>query len=178
MWVLPNTLRHHTWLGDETYPIEYILYQSSAVGGVTYVPKSLLTEYAFFTGTDAAMAPPVGYAQHVLLPLLQRHLGVTVSLRVLRRGYFPQVKGICYVYVCHVHRVYPECPAFIRYHHKVLVELCISSVGSMWFPSSCQIWPDCLPDQSRPWIFSALSPHSIDHSHYVNVTDKLEQYRI
>ena len=43
-------------------------------------------------GTDAAMAPPVGYAQHVLLPLLRRKLGVEVSLDVIRRGFFPKAR--------------------------------------------------------------------------------------
>ena len=44
-------------------------------------------------GTDAAMAPPVGYAQHVLLPLLRRQLGIDVSLQVIRRGYFPKARA-------------------------------------------------------------------------------------
>ena len=43
-------------------------------------------------GTDASMAPPVGYAQHVLLPLLRRKLGVDVSLDIVRRGFFPKAR--------------------------------------------------------------------------------------
>lgn len=45
-------------------------------------------------GTDAAMAPPVGYAQHVLLPLLRRHLRASITLDVRRRGFYPKVRGL------------------------------------------------------------------------------------
>ena len=44
-------------------------------------------------GTDATMAPPVGYAQHVLLPLLRRHLRVDVCLALARRGFYPKVRS-------------------------------------------------------------------------------------
>lgn len=33
-------------------------------------------------GTDAAMAPPLGYLQHVLLPTLSRLFGITADLQV------------------------------------------------------------------------------------------------
>lgn len=42
-------------------------------------------------GTDAAMAPPVGYVQHVLLPMLHRLQGVEASIDLQRRGFFPKV---------------------------------------------------------------------------------------
>lgn len=44
-------------------------------------------------GTDAAMAPPVGYLQHVLLPTLRRRLGVHASMQLVRRGFFPRGQG-------------------------------------------------------------------------------------
>jgi RNA 3'-terminal phosphate cyclase (ATP) len=43
-------------------------------------------------GTDASMAPPVGYAQHVLVPLLRSKLGVNVTLNVVRRGFYPKAR--------------------------------------------------------------------------------------
>ncbi len=42
-------------------------------------------------GTDAAMAPPVGYMQHVLLPLLRAKLGIQLDMQLERRGFFPKV---------------------------------------------------------------------------------------
>ena len=44
-------------------------------------------------GTDAAMAPPVGYVQHVLLPMLHRLQRVDASIHLHRRGFFPKVCG-------------------------------------------------------------------------------------
>lgn len=44
-------------------------------------------------GTDAAMAPPVGYMQHVLLPTLRSRLGVRAALERGRRGFFPKGQG-------------------------------------------------------------------------------------
>ena len=45
-------------------------------------------------GTDAAMAPPVGYSQAVLLPTLRRLLHVTADLQLARRGFFPKVGSV------------------------------------------------------------------------------------
>lgn len=45
-------------------------------------------------GTDAAMAPPIGYFAHVLLPTLRLHLGVEIDLELERRGFFPRGQGI------------------------------------------------------------------------------------
>ncbi|PRW59938.1 RNA 3 -terminal phosphate cyclase [Chlorella sorokiniana] len=44
-------------------------------------------------GTDAAMAPPAGYMQHVLLPTLRRRLGVHATMQLVRRGFFPRGQG-------------------------------------------------------------------------------------
>ena len=44
-------------------------------------------------GTDAAMAPPVGYVQHVLLPMLHHLQRVDASIDLHRRGFFPKVCG-------------------------------------------------------------------------------------
>lgn len=44
-------------------------------------------------GTDAAMAPPAGYIQHVLLPVLRSRLGVLADMRLERRGFFPKGQG-------------------------------------------------------------------------------------
>ncbi|KAL4459062.1 hypothetical protein ABPG75_013927 [Micractinium tetrahymenae] len=44
-------------------------------------------------GTDAAMAPPAGYTQHVLLPVLRSRLGVRADMQLERRGFFPRGQG-------------------------------------------------------------------------------------
>lgn len=44
-------------------------------------------------GTDAAMAPPASYLQHVLLPVLRARLGVRAEMRLERRGFFPKGQG-------------------------------------------------------------------------------------
>ena len=41
-------------------------------------------------GTDAAMAPSIGYLQHVLLPTLRRLFGLTVDLQVQPTTSHPQ----------------------------------------------------------------------------------------
>ena len=43
-------------------------------------------------GTDAAMAPPVSYTQHVLVPMLKRLLGVDIDVELKQRGFFPKVQ--------------------------------------------------------------------------------------
>ncbi len=45
-------------------------------------------------GTDAAMAPPVGYMQHVLLPILHRMLGIQLDMQLERRGFFPKARPL------------------------------------------------------------------------------------
>ena len=44
-------------------------------------------------GTDASMAPPAGYMQHVLLPVLRSRLGVQADMALVRRGFFPKGQG-------------------------------------------------------------------------------------
>eukprot|EP00884_Botryococcus_braunii_P013331 jgi/Botrbrau1/2199/Bobra.101_2s0030.1 len=44
-------------------------------------------------GTDATMAPPVSYLQHVLLPILRDRLHIHAQLQVERRGFFPKGGG-------------------------------------------------------------------------------------
>jgi RNA 3'-phosphate cyclase len=43
-------------------------------------------------GTDVRLAPTIGYAQHVIAPLLLT-MGVVVEIRVLARGFFPEGGG-------------------------------------------------------------------------------------
>lgn len=43
-------------------------------------------------GTDVRQAPPIGYLQNVVLPLLAR-MGVDARLDVIRRGYYPRGGG-------------------------------------------------------------------------------------
>jgi len=43
-------------------------------------------------GTDVRQAPPIGYLQNVLLPLLAR-VGVDAEIEVIRRGYYPRGGG-------------------------------------------------------------------------------------
>lgn len=50
------------------------------------------TELALRGGTDAAMAPPYGYTQHVLLPMLRRNFGLKLDMSCIRRGGFPKVR--------------------------------------------------------------------------------------
>lgn len=44
-------------------------------------------------GTDASMAPPVGYLQHVVLPTLAKQFGVRAELKLVRRGFYPRGGG-------------------------------------------------------------------------------------
>lgn len=44
-------------------------------------------------GTDASMAPPLAYTQHVLLPVLRSRLGVRADMHLERRGFFPKGQG-------------------------------------------------------------------------------------
>ena len=44
-------------------------------------------------GTDATLAPPLGYLQHVLLPVLGA-LGVDATVELVRRGFFPRGGGV------------------------------------------------------------------------------------
>lgn len=44
-------------------------------------------------GTDARMAPPAGYMQHVLLPVLRSRFGVQADMALVRRGFFPKGQG-------------------------------------------------------------------------------------
>lgn len=50
-------------------------------------------------GTDAPMAPPIGYYQHVLVPVLRRQLGIRVEVRLVRRGFYPKGQGLVEVAV-------------------------------------------------------------------------------
>lgn len=45
-------------------------------------------------GTDASMAPPIGYYQHVLIPFLRRQLGIRVEVQLVRRGFYPKGQGV------------------------------------------------------------------------------------
>ncbi len=44
-------------------------------------------------GTNSTMAPAVDYLQHVLLPILNTSQGLTASLEIVRRGWFPRGGG-------------------------------------------------------------------------------------
>ena len=54
-----------------------------------------------FVAADAPMAPPYGYSEHVLLPVLRQHLGLQLDMRCLTHGAFP--KAICDVHVVMLH---------------------------------------------------------------------------
>lgn len=43
-------------------------------------------------GTDTTAAPPLDYLRETLLPMLQMHLGLTIELEVIRRGFYPRVR--------------------------------------------------------------------------------------
>jgi len=47
----------------------------------------------FRGGTEAGMAPPIGYLQHVLYPLLRKLQSLEVELEVERRGFVPRGGG-------------------------------------------------------------------------------------
>ncbi|CAD7703649.1 unnamed protein product, partial [Ostreobium quekettii] len=53
-----------------------------------------ISKLEFRGGTDAALAPPVGYLQHVLVPLLRARLGLEVEVELVRRGFYPRGGGI------------------------------------------------------------------------------------
>lgn len=44
-------------------------------------------------GTDASMAPPVGYLQHVVLPTLAQRFDVRAQLKLVKRGFYPRGGG-------------------------------------------------------------------------------------
>lgn len=75
--------------------------QQAAQGGAS----DALADAGFATGielrggTDAAMAPPYAYSEHVLLPMVRRHLGLRLEMQCLRHGAFPKASrktGVTY----------------------------------------------------------------------------------
>ncbi len=44
-------------------------------------------------GTDATLAPLIGYMQHLLLPMLRERVGMDVDIDVVRRGFMPKGGG-------------------------------------------------------------------------------------
>ena len=52
---------------------------------------------------DAAMAPPYGYSEHVLLPVLRQHLGLQLDMQCLRHGAFPKARPR------HAHHAAADC---------------------------------------------------------------------
>lgn len=44
-------------------------------------------------GTDASMAPPVGYLHHVVLPTLAKQFGIRAQLKLIKRGFYPRGGG-------------------------------------------------------------------------------------
>ncbi|MEW5312456.1 MAG: hypothetical protein WDW38_004089 [Sanguina aurantia] len=48
-------------------------------------------------GTDADMAPPGDYLTHVLAPMLRHLLGISLTVGLRRRGFFPRGGGIMHV---------------------------------------------------------------------------------
>lgn len=64
---------------------------ASSIEGSTETYGSVLTLRG---GTDAAMAPPFGYTNSVLIPMLQRLLGVSITAHCKMRGFFPQGGGV------------------------------------------------------------------------------------
>jgi len=45
-------------------------------------------------GTNASNAPQIDYAQHVFIPFLTRHFGISPRLKVIKRGYYPRGGGL------------------------------------------------------------------------------------
>ncbi|KAG9016073.1 hypothetical protein FRB93_011547 [Tulasnella sp. JGI-2019a] len=52
-----------------------------------------------FGGTNASMAPPIDFVEHVLFPFLSRYFGIHPTLDIRRRGYFPRGGGEIFVTV-------------------------------------------------------------------------------
>ncbi|EIN07647.1 RNA 3'-terminal phosphate cyclase [Punctularia strigosozonata HHB-11173 SS5] len=44
-------------------------------------------------GTNASHAPPIDYTQHVFLPFIGRHFGLSPDINVRKRGYYPKGGG-------------------------------------------------------------------------------------
>ncbi|KAJ4501743.1 RNA 3'-terminal phosphate cyclase domain-containing protein [Lentinula lateritia] len=59
----------------------------------TYQPSTIPSRLTLKGGTNATQAPQVDYTEHVFLPFVQRHFGITADLQVKRRGYFPKGGG-------------------------------------------------------------------------------------
>ncbi|KAL3157661.1 hypothetical protein ABBQ32_012103 [Trebouxia sp. C0010 RCD-2024] len=78
-------------LAQAALPCLFMAHQVSSPVGT--MPDGRTSVLDLRGGTDACMAPPAAYAQHVLLPMLQRLQGVQASLDLHKRGFFPKGGG-------------------------------------------------------------------------------------
>jgi RNA 3'-terminal phosphate cyclase (ATP) len=58
---------------------------------VAYSP--VVTVITLTGGTDVSSAPPIGYVQNCLAPVLKKHLDLEINCHVNKRGYFPKGGG-------------------------------------------------------------------------------------
>jgi RNA 3'-terminal phosphate cyclase (ATP) len=71
-------------------------------------------------GTNASHAPSVDYAYHVFFPFLRRHLGLSPTLDIIKRGYYPKGGGEVRV---QIPRVPGPLPAFTLAKRGPLVRI-------------------------------------------------------
>ena len=71
-------------------------------GAISLVTQAILpvcafsgrpTKITFTGGTDVSHAPPIGYVQNALAPVLKKHLDFEIKVEVKKRGYFPKGRG-------------------------------------------------------------------------------------
>eukprot|EP00887_Chlorella_sp_A99_P006731 scaffold3.g6731.t1 len=90
----PGTLRGGSHVGDTKTAGSCMLLAQAALPCLLFcAPGAGVSRLELRGGTDAAMAPPVGYMQHVLLPTLRARLGIQAEMSLVRRGFFPKGNG-------------------------------------------------------------------------------------
>ena len=99
----PGPLRSGSHVGDTGTAGSCMLLAQAALPCLLFAAPgadgSTASQLELRGGTDAAMAPPVGYLQHVLLPTLRTRLGIQAEIQLQRRGFFPRGQGIVHVSV-------------------------------------------------------------------------------
>ncbi|GMH39420.1 hypothetical protein BSKO_07318 [Bryopsis sp. KO-2023] len=93
----PGTLRAGKHVGDTRTAGSCTLLAQATIPCLLYAspgPQGLLSELELKGGTDAAMAPPVGYLQHVFAPTLKSRLHIDLDVGLLRRGFYPKGGGV------------------------------------------------------------------------------------
>lgn len=93
MTLTPGKLVAGTHTGDTGTAGSVVLLAQSVLPCLLFARGAAESTVELRGGTDAAMAPPIDFLTSVLLPTLQRRLGVSASAHVSRRGFYPKGGG-------------------------------------------------------------------------------------